>query len=139
MKKIFFALFILLSLKAFSQSMKPGLWKTTTAFKLNGIPLPTKDSDGCVSAKEAKDAKKTITDGLKKDGCELTKWEIQSGNLQASLSCKNKDIEAKGDLHGKFTEKHYELEGDATGTYMNAIPSAATVRLTGTWVKSCKK
>lgn len=139
MKKIIFVL--LFSFESFSlaQSMKPGLWKTNSSFKLNGIQLPGNETQACISADEAKDAKETITKSLKKDGCQLTKWAVKDRQLEAGVACNNKDIEARGSLRGTLAEKSYSLEGDAEGTFKKVLPSVATLKLTGTWVKGCKK
>lgn len=131
---------ILFGITAQATSMQPGAWKTSTSFKLNGIQLPGKDDQSCVSAEEAADVKTTITQGLQKDGCELKKWDLQNTKLVAEVSCKNKDIQAEGTLKGTVTAKSYSLEGDAKGTYKSAIPSVATIKLTGKWIsKTCKK
>lgn len=120
-------------------SMRPGQWKSTTSFKLNGIQLPKNESQGCVSPKQASDIQTTLTKGLQKDGCELKKWNLKGTHLQAEVSCQNKDIAAEGKISGTVTEKSYNLEGNAQGIYKNAIPSVATITLTGNWVsKTCK-
>lgn len=131
------AVFSLISLASQAQSLTPGIWKTKTSFKLSGISLPSKEEVSCITEDEAKDAKTTITDGLKKQGCELNKWEVKNNKLQAALSCKNKDLEATGQIHGQFSKKSYSLDGEAEGTYKSAIPASATIRLTGQWVKKC--
>lgn len=140
MKKYFLLTVCLLSLNAYATSMQPGLWKSVTSFKLNGIQLPENVSEACVTAKEASDVKSTITRGLKKDGCELLKWKLKGTQLDASVSCKNKDVEASGALYGTVTKKSYSLEGEAKGTYKNTIPSVATLKLTGAWINQvCQK
>ncbi len=120
-----------------AQSIEPGLWKTKTSFKLNGIPLPSSENEDCVSASEAKDVKSSITKELQKNKCELTKWTVKGKKLEASLECKSSELNAKGNLHGQFSKKSYELQGDAKGTYQNVLPSSATVQLSGQWVKAC--
>ncbi len=127
------------SLISYAQVLEAGLWKTKSSFKLNGISLPSKEHEECISAAEAKDAKTTIVDALKKESCELTRWEVKKGKLEAALSCKNSDVEASGKIHGTLSTKSYSLEGEADGTYKNAIPSTATLKLSGQWVKRCKK
>ncbi len=124
---------------AFAQSMAPGMWKTESQFHVNSIPLPKSQDEACVSSADAKDAKATIEKELKKNGCELQKWDVKNSKLKAELSCKNKDVEAKGEIHGTFSEKSYTLEGNAKGTYQNMIPSAATLKLVGQWVQDCPK
>ena len=129
----------LLSIVTRAQSLEPGIWKTKTSFNLSGISLPTKEEEGCVSAEEAKDAKKTISEGLKKQGCELNQWNVKKNKLQAELSCQSKDIQAKGKIHGTFSKKTYSLAGEADGTYKNAIPTSATIIMSGEWIKKCEK
>ena len=129
----------LLSIVTRAQSLEPGIWKTKTSFNLSGISLPTKEEEGCVSAEEAKDAQKTISEGLKKQGCELNQWDVKNNKLQAGLSCQSKDIQAKGKIHGTFSKKTYALTGEAEGTYKNAIPTSATIKMTGEWIKKCEK
>lgn len=140
MNRFFLTVLLLYTAQSEAASMQPGLWNSSISFKLNGIQLPANESEGCVTAEQASDVKKTLTEGLKKDGCELTSWILKNTKLTASVLCKNKNIEATGTLHGKVTEKSYHLEGDAQGTYKNAIPSVATLKLIGKWVKkTCKK
>ena len=139
MKKQIIATLFLFSLAAQATSMQPGQWKSTTSFKLNGIQLPKSESQGCVSPDQASDLQSTLTKGLQKDGCELKKWNLKGTQLKAELFCKNKDVEAEGNISGTVTQKSYNLEGEAKGTYKNAIPSVATIKLTGNWVsKTCK-
>ncbi len=128
-----------LSSTSFGQSLEPGQWKAKTTFKLNGIALPSHDNESCISAEEAKDAKATIASNLKKDGCDLKSWNVKNGKLEATLSCNNDDIEATGKIHGTFSKKSYSLEGEAEGLFKKTIPSTATLKLTGEWVKKCIK
>jgi hypothetical protein len=134
------SLMILLSTltSAQAQSFQPGLWKSKAAFKLNGIPLPSSEGEECITAAEAKDPKASIVKELKKNGCELTKWNLKGKKLEASLKCKNKDLDAEGSLHGTVENKNYQLQGEAEGTYQGMIPSSATLALTGEWTKTCK-
>lgn len=127
------------SLTSNAQSLEPGIWKTKTSFNIGGIPLPPKDHEDCVLAEQAKDAKSTIIKALKKEGCEVTHWEIKKNELEAGLSCKNNDVQASGKIHGKFSAKNYSLKGEADGTYKNMIPSKATLEVNGQWIKKCKK
>ncbi|MEZ0391732.1 MAG: DUF3617 domain-containing protein [Pseudobdellovibrionaceae bacterium] len=141
MKKIFFILIFsvsFFSLYLQAQSLTPGLWKAKTSLKLNGVPLPSSEEEDCVSAEKAKDAKTTITQELKKKGCQITKWKVQGGQLQASLACVNNDVNATGQLKGKFSAKSYDLTGEAEGTYKNTIPSSVTVSLSGQWMRNCE-
>ena len=116
--------------------MKSGFWHAKTEIKLEGIPLPSSEDDQCVTKGQAKDVKATLTKELKKNGCKITQWKLKGKDLSATVECKNKDIEAKGTLHGSVTSKNYELSGDAKGKY-KMIPSAATLKLTGEWVGTC--
>lgn len=120
-----------------AQSLTPGVWKAQTSFNLNGIPLPPSESEECVSKESAKDVKETITKELKKKGCELTKWNLKGEKLEASLTCKSDDLDAKGNLKGKVTSKSYSITGNAEGTYKNLLPSSATLALNGQWNKPC--
>lgn len=128
-----------LSFGSKAQTLDSGLWKTQTSFKLNGISLPAKEHEDCVSAEEAKDVKSTIVKALEKESCELTQWEVKKGKLKASLSCQNKDVDAKGKIHGQVSSKSYSLEGEAEGTYKKVIPSTVTVKISGQWIKKCEK
>jgi hypothetical protein len=121
----------------YAQSIAPGLWKAKTSFILSGLPLPSSENEECILPEEAKDIKSSITSELKKNGCTLKKWEIKGQNLKASLICKNKEVDAEGTIQGKFSDKSYELNGEAEGTYQSMIPATATVKLTGKWVKAC--
>jgi hypothetical protein len=140
MKRILIILFGLttsLSSTLLAQSLEPGMWKAKTSFKLNGIPLPSSEHEECITPSEAKDVKSTITKELQKNKCELTKWNVKGKKLEASLECKSDELDAKGNLHGQFSKKSYELQGEAKGTYQNVLPSSATVQLSGQWVKAC--
>ncbi len=121
-----------------AQQLAPGIWKVKTDFKLNGISLPTTDDEECITAAEAKDAKTTVAKELKRNDCELKNWKVEGKNLTANISCSRSEIEAAGVLKGTFNEKSYELFGEAAGTFQGIIPSTATLKLNGTWVKTCK-
>jgi hypothetical protein len=129
---------IVLTSPVFAQTMKPGMWKAKSSFKLNGLSLPASEGEECITAEEAKDPKNTISKELKKNGCELTQWKLKGKKLEAALSCKNKDVDATGKIHGTVSEKSYSLVGEAEGTYQGVLPSQATVNLDGQWVKDCK-
>ena len=130
-------LILLMALQVHAQSLQPGLWKTKTSFKLNGVPLPASENEECVSAQDTKDAKASISDELKKNKCELTKWNVKGKNLEAGLKCDSDEIKANGELRGQFTKKNYNLQGEAKGTYQGVLPSTATVQLEGQWVRAC--
>jgi hypothetical protein len=120
-----------------AQTMKAGLWKAKSSFELNGLPLPSSEDEECISPDLAKDVKGTITKALKKQNCELTKWSLKGQKLEASLKCEKDDLKAEGTLKGTVTEKTYDLAGEAEGSF-KMIPSSATLKLTGKWVKNCK-
>ncbi len=139
MKIIIIVFLGLAHFQAYAQSIQPGNWKAKSVFKISGIALPSDEEEECISSDEAKDAKTTITKELKRDGCKLLSWNVKNSNIEASLSCKNDQIDAKGKLHGHFTSTTYDLSGEAEGTYQQMIPSTATLRLTGHWVSRCAK
>lgn len=143
MKSYFFLRVVICLILSFgsalvAQHLTPGIWKVKTDFKLNGISLPTTDDEECITAAEAKDAKTTVAKELKRNDCELKNWKVKGKNLTAGISCNRAEIEAEGVLKGTFNEKSYELFGEAAGTFQGIIPSTATLRLIGTWVKTCK-
>ena len=121
-----------------AQSIKPGIWKADSSLKLSGVPLPKSVDEECILESEAKDIKQTITKELKKRGCEPTKWVTKGKKLEIALKCSKDDLEASGSLRGSFTEKSYELSGDAEGSY-KFIPSTASFELKGQWIKNCGK
>jgi hypothetical protein len=105
---------------------------------LNGVPLPASEDEDCIKSSQTQDAQSTIRKELKKQGCNLDSWVVKGQNLEASLTCKTDEIDAKGQLQGRFTAKSYNLNGEAKGTYQKMIPSKATITLTGQWVRDCK-
>lgn len=129
----------LIGLAAQAQKFVPGLWKSRTTLRLNGIPMPDSRAENCITGKQAKDARATIEDELKKQGCFLTKWEVNNKNLDADVKCDNQNLLANGKLYGPFDEKKYELRGEAKGKYKRALPSIAAITMTGEWVadKDC--
>lgn len=127
----------LLTLPAQAQSLKAGLWKTKSVFVVSGITLPSSEGDDCVTAEESKDIKLTITKELKKNGCTLDTWKTKAASLEASLTCKNDQLDAKGTLAGPFTAKTYALNGKAKGVINGSIPASADIKLTGSWTKEC--
>ncbi|KYG67885.1 hypothetical protein AZI87_01005 [Bdellovibrio bacteriovorus] len=131
-------LLLLLSSVAFAQKLEPGLWKTKSVLVLNGLPLPPAEAEECISASQTKNVKETIIKELKKNDCKLDNWNLKGEKLQASLSCKKSELNAKGTLRGRVTPRSYDLNGEAEGTY-NVIPSQATLKLTGQWTRVCKK
>ncbi|MCC2677825.1 MAG: hypothetical protein K0R29_401 [Pseudobdellovibrio sp.] len=130
---------ILISLQAPAQKFVPGLWKSRTTLRLNGIPMPDSRSENCISDTQAKDARATLEEELKKQGCFLTKWQVNNKNLEADVKCDNQNLLANGKLSGPFTESKYELRGEAKGKYKRALPSIAAITMTGEWVadKEC--
>lgn len=128
---------LLLNLSVQAQTLKPGVWKGKVTFRVNGIPLPSTQDEDCILPHEVKNIKSSISKNLKKRGCSLTKWDIKGQKLEAALICKNKELDATGSMHGNFTEKHYKLEGEASGTYREMLPASATLVLQGDWVKTC--
>ncbi|MFZ3229548.1 MAG: DUF3617 family protein [Pseudobdellovibrio sp.] len=134
-----FFLLAFISLHVFAQNLKPGLWSANAAFEINGIPMPPSKETECLSKSQTNDAKGTIEKSLKQNNCVLTKWKLNEKKLLASVSCKNKDYDAKGDLHGKFDNKSYNLTGDITGTHFLFGEATATVNLSGQWLKDCRK
>lgn len=131
-------IFFFVSVSASAFSMSPGLWTSTVAFELNGISLPHKKSQACISAEQAKNPKSTISQGLKKQGCELKKWNLKGIHLSAEVICKNEKMEAQGKLKGTITTNSYNIKGNAQGTYKSTIPSVATIKLSGNLVnKKC--
>ena len=133
---------ISLALLAFSnfsqaQNLTPGIWHAQTDFRVDGIPLPASTGDSCVTPDDAKDAKSTLTKNLDKIGCVITDWNVVNDHLDASLECKNNQVEAKGKIQGDFTDKSYDLKGQAHGFYQHVIPSVASLRLHGQWVSDC--
>lgn len=142
MKKIFVKLlfiFILFShLQLQAQSFQAGLWKSKESLKVNGIPLPSSSDEECITKDQAKDAKATIEKELKRKGCSLTKWVLKNNNLDASIKCNNKDIDATGSLSGPFASKSYNLKGEARGKYKKVIPAVAELKLSGERVSDCK-
>ncbi len=138
-KKSFIILSVLLlTVSAKAQSLQAGLWKTKSVFVVSGITLPSSDGEDCVSAEEAKDIKLSITKELKKNGCSLDSWKTKAATLEASLTCKNDQLDAKGILAGPFTTKSYTLTGNAKGVIQGSIPASADIKLTGVWTKECK-
>lgn len=133
-------IFVLLLLSSFvqAQSLQAGLWRAKSSFDVNGIPLPDSEDEECISGELAKDVKATISKELKKKGCDLTKWSVKGQKLEASLKCNKDDLDATGTLKGTVTSKSYSLNGEAEGSY-KMIPSFATLKLTGKWVKSCTR
>ena len=131
-----FTALLLISSFAQAQSMQAGLWQAKTSLQLNGIPLPSSDDQECISKADAKDVKTTITKMLDKKGCSLTKWSLKGKKLEASLKCSKDDLEAEGRLQGTVTAKAYDLSGEADGSF-KGIPSSATLKLAGQWLKAC--
>jgi len=130
---------ILISLQVPAQKFEPGLWKSRTTLRLNGIPMPDSRADNCITDKQAKNARATIEEELKKQGCFLTKWEVKKEKLDADVKCDNENLEANGKLQGPFSEKEYDLKGEAKGKYKRILPSVAAITMTGEWVadKEC--
>lgn len=120
-----------------AQTLKPGFWKAKVNFKVNGIPLPSSDEEDCILPNEVKDVKASIVKNLKKNGCELTKWDIKGQNLQAALVCKSDDLDAVGSLTGVVSSAKYTLNGQAKGTYKQMLPATAIIKIKGDWVRDC--
>ncbi len=140
MMKYIFCLALSISIQPiWAQSFEPGLWTSKESLELNGLPLPSSTDEECIAADQAKDAKATIEKELKKKGCSLTKWTYKNQKLDAAIKCDNKDMNAVGKLSGKFSQKSYDLKGEAKGTYQEILPAVAVLKLSGQWVSYCKK
>ncbi len=139
MKYILCLSFLFLAYKTQAQSFEPGLWTSKESLELNDIPLPASTDEECITLDQAKDAKATIEKELKKKGCSLTKWIYKNQKLDAAIKCDNKDMNAVGKLTGKFSQKSYDLTGEAKGTYKEILPAVAVLKLSGQWVSFCKK
>lgn len=140
MKNLIFTLSVLTTLSLSAQTFETGFWKSKTSLELNGIPLPDSDDQDCITKDQIKDVKGTIEKGLKKKGCTLNSWNVTNNNLKASLTCKNKDVDATGEITGTITKKSYDLKAEAKGKYKDAIPATADIKLTGHLVaKTCPK
>ncbi|MGZ3692284.1 MAG: DUF3617 domain-containing protein [Pseudobdellovibrio sp.] len=136
MLRLFLALFFF-SGSLYAQSLESGLWKSQDSFEVNGLAMPQSSHENCVTEAQAKDAKSTIEQQLKKQGCSVSKWNVKNNKLDASLSCKNKDIEATGTISGSFSAKVYNLKAEANGTFRQVMPATAVIRLSGQWMKKC--
>ena len=142
MKQIFAVLMLLSVFATFesqAQTLKPGFWKAKVNFKVNGLPLPASDEEDCILPSEVKDVKASIVKNLKKNGCELSKWDIKGQNLKSSIVCRSDDLDATGSLNGTVTDTKYSLNGDAKGTYKQMLPATAIISIQGEWVKPCDK
>lgn len=128
----------LLSSTTSAQSVTPGTWKTESKVEVNGISLPASQDEECITAREAKDLKKSIAKELQKNGCAYTKWTVKGKNVEISLKCEKSDLEAEGNLRGHVTAKNYTLNGKAEGKF-KGIPSKANFALKGNWAKACAK
>ncbi len=122
---------------SFAQSVQPGNWQAKTEFKVDGISFPTSLTEECITPDQAIDVKASIAKGLLKLGCVLAQWKVLNNNLEAELECKTSAYTAKGRIRGQFTDKAYQLEGNAHGLYHNIVPTSASLLLTGQWTKDC--
>lgn len=129
--------FLILGSIAGAQTLSPGIWHAETDFRVDGIPLPASIGESCVTPEQAKDAKATLTQSLDKIGCVITDWKVIDNNLNASLTCRSDKLDAKGTIEGTFTDKTYELSGQAHGFYEHIFPSVASLKLHGRWISDC--
>lgn len=137
--RVLFIFSLFISVKLYAQSFEPGLWQSKESVKIAGISLPSTSDEECLTPAQTKDAKATIEKELKKKGCQLNSWVVKNKKLDAAITCKNKDLDATGKLSGPFTNKYYELKGEAEGTYKQMIPAVADISLSGQWIKKCPK
>ncbi len=138
-KNLAVGLVSLLAFQMTAHALQPGLWKSTTTFRLNGIPMPNSHDENCFSPSQAKDTKSAIEEELKKKGCSLDNWILKNQKLTADLNCNNKDVEAHGKLTGDITQTKFEIKGNAKGKYKRFLPSVAAVTLSGERVGTCTK
>ncbi len=132
-----YLIIILMPLVSYAETIKTGQWDSEAHFKLNSIPLPPKKDSSCVTSDEAKDPKKMIEQSLKRNDCELTKWVLKKGNVNAIVNCKNDQLEATGTITGTFTKKNYALKGEVKGRHSLIGNATAKVTFDGTWVGEC--
>lgn len=130
-------LFSVFHLQTFAQSFEPGVWKDSSQFTVNGVPLPNDKKEECITKEQAKDVKQTITHDLKKIGCSIAKWKVTGPKLEAVLDCETDQLTAQGTVKGSFTKKSYELRGEATGMIKDIFPAEATLKLSGKRLRAC--
>jgi hypothetical protein len=127
-----------LHLQSSAQSIEPGVWKDSSQFEVNGLPLPNEAKEECITKDQAKDVKMTIAKDLKKLGCAIATWKVTGTRLEAALKCKNDELNATGIIQGKITKKSYDLNGEAQGTIKDVLPANAILKLRGEWLRACK-
>lgn len=138
MNKLVLLALLFMNFKVEAQSFEPGLWKSKESLVINGIPLPSSTDEECITKAQAKDAKATLEKELKRKGCSITQWSYKNNSLEAGIKCKNSDMDAVGKIRGSFTNKSYNLTGEAKGTYKNVLPALARLKLSGERKAVCK-
>ncbi|MBC7419772.1 MAG: DUF3617 family protein [Bdellovibrio sp.] len=134
-----YLIIVLFPLSALTQTLNSGMWHSEAYFKLNGIPMPPKKDDSCVTESEAKNPKIAIEDSLKRNDCQLTNWVLKKNNVKATVKCKNDQYEADGELKGTFEKRSYQLEGRIKGHHQLIGHAYADVDFKGTWTGFCTK
>src|SRR4051812_13757359 len=105
MQKMTFLMFLFFSqVNSHAQSIDPGIWKDSSQFTVNDLPMPNDAKEECITPEQSKDVKLTIAKDLKKIGCSISKWKVNGQQLEASLNCQSEQINATGTVTGKFTK-----------------------------------
>ncbi len=135
--KFFLFIFLLLCSVTQAQNLTPGIWQAKSEVILDGVSILPAFGEECISLEQAQNPKATISKIIEKIGCVLTSWSIKDGNLDASLDCRTNQLRATGKIRGQFSEKSYDLHGNAQGVYLNFIPASANLILRGQWMSEC--
>ena len=104
-------------------AVRPGYWKTVTDSG-DGEPEETFD---CITPEEARIEKmRTVTGGLKQDGCNYTKSHFDGGRIEMVGSCNNGGVSGSTSMKGSYGADRIDYVLDMT---MVMSPGAEPISL----------
>lgn len=129
-------------------SFMPGKWETKQDIQavhnanLNAeskadIRRTEASIDQCLPPEESKRPDANFFAGGDESECRYTKFAMQNGKLNATMSCTATPGTITMTLNGTYTPTSYALDATATTSGIPDAPSRTTAKLVGTWLGPC--
>jgi Protein of unknown function (DUF3617) len=134
--------------RADPNALMPGKWETKQdiqAVHKAGLNAESKEDirrteasiDQCLPPEEAKRPDANFFAGGDESECEYTKFAMQGGKLNATMSCTATPGTITMTLNGTYTPTSYLLDATATTSGIPDAPMRTTAKLVGTWLSAC--
>lgn len=127
-----------------AQSLKPGLWRSTTTMVVSGQAATMPPVEACLTAEDAKDmrafAEKKLRQNKGNGGevCKITEWKQSVNTISYTASCTGGAISAiKGT--GSFSATEHNMKSQLTGKHADlGIAYTLDARTSSKRIGACK-